>query len=165
VRAAQRRSGLPATILRPPIVYGLGSGFKEFFLDLARRHLFRVVGDGSYFLNLVHVEDCAAAYRLALERPSAGETFLVVDDEPVTMRAFADFFSQAMGRRRPGSVPAFLAKLVAGAGAVEALQDSVRLRNRKITSRLGWAPRYPTYRDGIPGVVREYKQAMGVPAR
>lgn len=156
VRVAVQRSGLPATILRPPIVYGVGSGFKDFFLDLARRRLFRVVGDGSYFLNLLHVEDAAAAYRLALERPSAGETFLVADDAPVTMREFADFFAKEMGRRRPGSVPAFLAKLVAGQGAVEALQDSVRLRNGKIKARLGWAPRYPTYRDGIPGVVRAY---------
>ncbi len=158
VRAAARRSGLPATILRPPVVYGVGSGFKEFFLDLARRRLFRVVGDGAYFLNLVHVEDAAAAYRLALERPSAGETFLVADDAPVAMREFADFFAEEMGRRRPGSVPAFLAKVVAGAGAVEALQDSVRLRNGKIKARLGWTPRYPTYRDGLPGVVRAYLQ-------
>ena len=160
VRVAVQRSGLPATILRPPIVYGVGSGFKEFFLDLARRRLFRVVGDGSYYLNLVHVEDAAAAYRLALERPSVGDTFLVVDDAPVPMREFADFFAKEMGRRRPGSVPPFLAKLVAGAGAVEALQDSVRLRNGKIRARLGWAPRYPTYRDGIPGVVRAYLRAQ-----
>lgn len=156
VRAAARGSGLPATILRPPIVYGVGSGFKEFFLDLARRRLFRVVGDGSYYVNLVHVEDAAAAYRLAIERPSAGETFLAVDDAPVTMREFADAFAREMGRRRPGSVPAVLAGLVAGRGAVDALQDSVRLRNGKIRARLGWAPRYPTYRDGIPGVVRAY---------
>ena len=156
VRAAHREWGMPATILRPPVVYGPGSAFKEFFLDLMRRGLFRVVGDGSYFVNLVHVEDAAAAYRLALERPAAGETFLVVDDEPVTMRTLADFLAQQMGRRRPGSAPAFLAKVVAGRDAIEILRDSVRLRNAKARSRLGWMPRYRSYREGIPDVVRQY---------
>ena len=159
VRAAHDEWGLPVTILRPPIVYGVGSAFREFFLDLMRRRLFRVIGDGSYVIDLVHVEDAAAAYRLALERPAAGETFLVVDDEPVTMRTFADFLAGAFGRRRPGSAPAFLARLVAGHDAVDILQESVRLRNAKLKSRLGWAPRYPTYRDGIPGVVRRYLES------
>ena len=157
VRAAHRLWGLPAVILRPPIVYGTGSAFKEFFLDLMRRGLFRVVGDGSYYIDVVHVEDCAAAYRLALERPPVGETFLIVDDEPVTLRAFADTLARAMGKRRPGSAPAFLARLVAGRDAVQILQESVRLRNGKTKSALGWAPRYPTYREGVPAVVQRYR--------
>jgi nucleoside-diphosphate-sugar epimerase len=161
VRAAHREWGLPATILRPPIVYGSGGAFKEFFLDLMRRGLFRVPGDGSYFIDLVSVEDCAAAYRLALERAPAGETFLVVDDEPVTMRTFADFLAAEMGRRRPGRIPPFLSKLVAGREAVEVMMESVRLRNRKIKGLLGWSPKYPTYRDGIPGVVRAYLGSPG----
>ncbi len=161
VRAAHREWGLPATILRPPIVYGPAGAFREFFLDLMRRGFFRVPGDGSYYVNFVSVEDCAAAYRLALERAPAGETFLVVDDEPVTMRAFADFLAAEMGRRRPGKIPPFLAKLVAGREAVDVMMESVRLRNRKIKERLGWAPKYPSYRDGIPEAVRAYLRPAG----
>jgi nucleoside-diphosphate-sugar epimerase len=161
VRAAHREWGLPATILRPPIVYGPRGAFQEFFLDLMRRGIFRVPGDGSYFVDFVSVEDCAAAYRLALERAPAGETFLVVDDEPVTMRAFADFLAAEMGRRRPGKIPPFLAKLVAGREEVDVMMESVRLRNRKLKDRLGWVPRYPSYRDGIPETVRAYRRALG----
>lgn len=161
VRAAHREWGLPATILRPPIVYGPGGAFREFFLDLMRRGLFRVPGDGSYFVDFVSVEDCASAYRLALERAPAGETLLVVDDEPVTMRAFADFLAAEMGRRRPGKIPPFLAKLVAGKEAVGVMMESVRLRNRKLRERLGWAPKYPSYRDGIPDTVRAYVRSSG----
>ena len=156
VREAHRDWGLPATVLRPPIVYGLGGAFQPFFLDLMRRGMYRVVGDGSYFLNFVHIEDCAAAYRIALERAAVGETFLIVDDEPVTMRAFSDALAQLMGRRRPGWAPPLLAKFVAGRDSVNAMMDSVRLRNTKIKTRLGWAPRYPTYRDGLPSVVSAY---------
>ena len=159
VRAAHREWGLRATILRPPIVYGLGGAFKPFFLEFMRRGLYRVVGDGSYFLNVVHVEDCAAAYRSALERAPAGETFLIVDDEPVTMRTFSDELARLMGRRRPGHVPPFLAKFVAGRDVIDAMMDSVRLRNARVKERLGWSPRYATYRDGLPGVVQAFMES------
>jgi len=156
IRRAHREWGLPATILRPPIVYGVGSGFRDYFLDLLRRGIFRVVGDGAYYVNLVHVEDCARAYRLALEGSAAGDTFIVVDDEPVRMREFIDFLAREMGRRPPGQVPAFLAKLLAGRDAVNILTRSVRFRNDKIKARLGWSPKYTTYREGIPGIVKRY---------
>ena len=156
VREAHREWGLPAVILRPPIVYGVGGAFEEFFLALMRRGLYRVVGDGSYLVNLVHVEDCAAAYRFALEKAPVGETFLVVDDGPVTMRELSDFLAREMGKGPPGRVPPFLAKAVVGRDAIHALMESVHLRNARIKSRLGWAPRYPTYRDGIPEVARSY---------
>jgi len=156
VREARREWGLPATILRAPIVYGPGSGFREYFLDLLRRGIFRVVGDGAYHISLVHVQDCARAWRLALERPPSGDTFLIADDEPVTMRVFADYLAAQMGRRAPGRVPAFAAKLVVGRDAIDILREDVRVRNRGIRERLGWAPEYPTYREGVPPVVREY---------
>lgn len=160
VRRAHRDADLPAVILRPPIVYGRGGAFREFFLGLLRRGLFRVPGDGSYWLDFVHLEDCATAYRLAMERAPAGETLLVVDDEPVTMRAFADFLAREMGRRSPGRIPPFLAKLFAGRDAISAMMESVRLKNAKIKARLGWSPRFPTYRVGLPGVVREYRSSL-----
>jgi len=160
VREAHREWGLPATILRPPIVYGLGSGFREYFLDLFRRGIFRVVGDGTYFISLVHVEDCARAWRLALERAPSGETFLIADDEPVTMRGFSDYLAALMGKRSPGRVPAFAAKFVVGRDAVDILQENVRVRNQRIKDRLGWVPRFPTHRDGIPPVVAEYLRAF-----
>ena len=160
VRRAHREWGLPATILRPPIVYGVGSGFRDFFLDYLRRGIYRVVGDGAYFIDLVHVEDCAAAWRLALEYAPAGETFLVVDDEPVAMRTFSDYLAREMERPPPGRVPAFVAKFVAGRDAVNVLRENVRFRNRTLRERLGWSPRFPTYREGIPGVVRAYRSAM-----
>jgi nucleoside-diphosphate-sugar epimerase len=162
VRQAQRDWGLPAAILRPPIVYGLGSGFREFFLDFMRRGIYRVVGDGSYSINLVHVEDCANAWRLALEGRPTGETFIVVDDEPVKMRVFSDYLAGQMGVPSPGTIPAFVAKLVAGRDAVRILQEDVRFRNRTLREKLGWTPRYSTYRDGIPAVVEAYRSVMAV---
>src|SRR3989442_3319 len=101
VRAAHREWGLPATILRPPIVYGPSGSFKEFFLDLMRRGLFRVPRGGSYVLDFVSVEDSAAPHRITLERPAAGETFPGAGDQPPPMRALAEFLSAQTGPRPP----------------------------------------------------------------
>ena len=153
VREAHRRGGLPAVILRPGQAYGPGGVFQRFYIDLLRKHRFRVAGDGSYWSNWVHVTDLAAAYVAAVENPPAGETIIVTDDEPVPFRTFADALSAAMGLRPPGSVPPFLAKLVVGREAIELLMTSVRLRNAKAKDRLGWRPRFPSYREGLPDVV------------
>src|SRR3989442_4515034 len=101
VLAAHREWGLPATILRPPIVYGPSGSFKEVFLDLLRRGLLRVPRDGSYVLDFVSVEDSAAPHRITLERPAAGETFPGAGDQPPPMRALAEFLSAQTGPRPP----------------------------------------------------------------
>src|SRR2546422_10543850 len=60
-RAAHRAWGLPATILRPPLVYGPSGSLTEFFLDLMRRGLFPAPGDGPCLIHFVELADCGAA--------------------------------------------------------------------------------------------------------
>jgi len=154
VRQAHRDADLPAVILRPPVVYGPGGAFRRYMIDLLRNRRFRVVGNGSYWSNWVHLADAGAAYVAAVENPPAGETIIVSDDEPVPYRTFVDALAVAMGLPPPGTVPPFLARLVVGREPVELLQLSLRLRNGKAKDRLGWRPRFPTYRDGLPDVLR-----------
>lgn len=150
---AHRDRGLPVSVLRPPIVYGRGGPFAKFFLDYMRRGRYRVVGDGSNYTGFVHVADCALAYALALERAPRGEAFIVADDAPMTLRQASDAIADALGVRRPKTVPPFLAGLVVGKVGVQVITESIRLRNAKLKDRLGWIPRYPSLRDGLPSVV------------
>ena len=153
VLAAHREHRLPVAILRPAVVYGRGGPFGKFFLDYMRAGRYRVVGDGSNYTGLVHVADCALAYALAVERAPRGEVFLVSDDTPVTLREASDATADALRVSRPKTVPPFLARLVAGKDAVVLLTESVRLRTRKAKEVLGWVPRHPSLRDGLPSIV------------
>ena len=92
------------------------------------------------------------------ERPPTGALAVFSPDDRRGDRDtdFADYLAAQMGRRAPGRVPAFAAKLVVGRDAIDILREDVRVRNRGIRERLGWVPEYPTYREGIPPVVREY---------
>jgi len=150
---AHRDHGLPVSVLRPPVVYGRGGAFAKFFLGYMLRGRYRVVGDGSNYTGFVHVEDCALAFALAVERAPRGEEFIVADDAPITLRDASDVIADALKVRHPGTVPPFLARLVIGRVGVQLITESVRLRNAKLRERLGWTPSYPTLREGIRAVV------------
>jgi len=152
-RAAERDHGLPVSVLRPPFVYGPGGPFAKFFLNYMRRGRYRVIGDGSNFTGFVHVRDCALAFALAVEKAPRGDDFIVVDDAPITLRDASDAIADALGVRRPGTVPPILARFVIGSVGVQLVTESVRLRNAKLKATLGWTPAYPSLREGLPSVV------------
>ena len=89
------------------------------------------------------------AVAAALERGAAGTTYLAVDDEPVTQRALADAVADAAGRSRPGSASVGMAGARVGFPLARSLAASQRVRNARAKAELGWAPRFPTVREGV----------------
>jgi nucleoside-diphosphate-sugar epimerase len=109
----------------------------------------RVVGWGGNYLSCVHVDDAARAVAAALERGAMGTTYLAVDDEPVTQRALADAVADAAGRPRPGRASLGMAGARVGFPLARSLAASQRVRNARAKAELGWAPRFPTVREGV----------------
>lgn len=138
-------SGLDVVLVALGFVYGPGGLFERTLWDGRTR----VVGWGGNYLSCVHVDDAARAVAAALERGSAGTTYLVVDDEPVTQRALADAVADAAGRPRPGSSSVSLAAARVGRPLARSLTASVRARNARAKAELGWAPRFPSVREGV----------------
>jgi nucleoside-diphosphate-sugar epimerase len=128
-------------------VYGPGGLFERALWE--RRA--RVVGWGGNYLSCVHVDDAARAVAAALERGAAGTTYLAVDDEPVTQRALADALADAAGRPRPGVASLGRAGARVGFPLARSLAASQRVRNARAKAELGWAPRFPTVREGVRG--------------
>jgi hypothetical protein len=58
-----------------------------------------------------------------------------------------------MGVGPPRRIPAALARMVAGRHAVTAVVRSARSSNARIKRQLGWAPSFPTAREGVPDAV------------
>jgi nucleoside-diphosphate-sugar epimerase len=121
---------------------------------LARRRMFPLAGKGENFFSSIHVDDAASAVVASLGLPS-GE-YNVVDDEPLTAREYATAVAKAVKAPRPWSMPAWLFKLVAGRGPASYILRSQRVSNRRFKEATGWAPRYPSAREGW----REVAQAM-----
>jgi nucleoside-diphosphate-sugar epimerase len=138
--------GLDVVLVALGIVYGPG-GLVERALLLDRRA--RVIGWGGNYLSCVHVDDAARAVAAALERGASGTTYLAADDEPMTQRALADAMADAAGRPRPGTASVGVAGARVGFPLARSLVASQRVRNARAKAELGWAPRFPTVRDGV----------------
>lgn len=150
VRAAQ----LESVVIRPSHVYGPGGWYVEEFVKRVRQPgRFAVIGRGDNWWDVVRVEDVASACVDALERAPDRALYHVVDDEPITFYDFIALTAQALGLGPPRRLPAALARLAAGRHAVTAVVRSARSSNERIKRELGWAPRWPTAREGVPDVI------------
>jgi nucleoside-diphosphate-sugar epimerase len=149
-------SGLPGVVIRPSHVYGSGGWYVE---DLVKRlrapGRFCVIGRGDNYWDVVHVDDVASACIDALERAPAGETYHCADDEPITYYDFMALTASELGLGAPRRIPAGVARLAAGRHTVTAVTRSARSSNAKLKRELGWAPRYPTAREGVPAALAE----------
>jgi nucleoside-diphosphate-sugar epimerase len=102
------------------------------------------------YLNMVHRDDAAGAVRFLLEEGLArGEVVQVVDDEPVSKWAFADWLADEAGVERPPKRTKAdrLAEGDLSEAAQRRILTSKRCSNEKLRG-LGYALTYPTFREG-----------------
>ncbi len=151
--------GLDAVTLHLGFVYGPGGNFASAFYEQARKNRLRCIGTGENYWSVVHVDDVAQAYVVALERAPAGAEYNVVDDSPLRLRSFVDSVTDVMGRRRVGKVPVGVAGFAIGRPAAETLATSYRVSNAKIRQDLEWSPMFPTVDSGLPWVIEELNSA------
>lgn len=140
-----RESSIPAVILRVAGIYGPDRGyyFKKFISGEAV-----IYGDGSRYMNMVHVEDVAGAIIAALEKGVPGEIYNIVDDEPVTQIEFYKYLSEILGK----PMPPFSAEQQP-TGRPQATNK--RVSNKKLKEKLNYTFKYPTFREGYTEIIKE----------
>jgi 2-alkyl-3-oxoalkanoate reductase len=84
----------------------------------------------------------------AVERGAPG-IYNVVDDEPAPAADWLPGLAAAVGAKPPMRVPRWLARIMAGELAVAMMTEMRGASNAKAKRELGWAPRYPTWREGF----------------
>jgi nucleoside-diphosphate-sugar epimerase len=143
---ATAAEGVRTTVIRPGMVYGRGGGPLLQFGEMAVDGVPRYIGDGTNHWSLVHVEDLARLYALALERAPAGTLVNGVVGEPLRVRDLAVAASLGAGLAAP-PVAWRLADAAAELGPVvaEALTRDHRISGERARQLLGWqpAPRAP----------------------
>jgi nucleoside-diphosphate-sugar epimerase len=144
--SAQRfsQAGGIGTVLRFGWFYGPGSTQTEEMLGQARLGFPLVLGAADGYTSPIHLADAASAVTTALDAPAG--TFNVVDDEPLPKREYAAALAAAAGRRTWLGVPGRAARLLGP--RVASLLGSLRVANGRFRTVTGWAPRYPSAREG-----------------
>jgi nucleoside-diphosphate-sugar epimerase len=139
-------SGGTGVVLRFGWFYGPGATHSEEFLALARkRGVAMMIGPPGTYLSSIHVTDGGRAVEQALGAPSG--VYNIVDDEPLTKRDFADALAKAAGRKRYMRAPGSLALLMGD--NTTSLTRSLRVSNARFRELTGWAPQFPSAREGL----------------
>ncbi|KAI0102551.1 putative NAD dependent epimerase/dehydratase [Nemania sp. FL0031] len=173
--------GVSVCIMRlPPFVYGRGGSGIRLFMNIFAKLGFVVrIGSGETKTCVVHVDDAARAYVLALEhacvRPGneneneirpGREIYNVTSSTEVTFREFTGAIADAMGLplREMGAAEAAetAGPLVAGF-----FSDRVRGSGEKARRELGWEPREIGVVEDIRGgsYVQAAKEVMSAAGR
>ncbi|WP_040630882.1 NAD-dependent epimerase/dehydratase family protein [Smaragdicoccus niigatensis] len=136
-------SGGTGVVLRFGLFYGPGSVQSAQMMGLARLHFGIVLGPAKRYMSLIHLEDAGQAVVAALAAPAG---IYNVACEPVTKRGFGDAISDAVGKKQWVRGPGRLASL--GGRNMNLVLRSLRVSSDKFSRATGWAPKYPTVREG-----------------
>jgi nucleoside-diphosphate-sugar epimerase len=136
--------GLDLVIVRFSGLYGPGRVFRRADLEQGRP----IPGDPEGVLNLIHVDDAAAAVVAALDRGVSGRVYLASDDRPVLRREYYELAASYLGAPPPRFVPP-------APGTREAARagSSKRVSNRRIKAELRLTLRYPDITTGLPAAL------------
>jgi nucleoside-diphosphate-sugar epimerase len=134
-------------ILRLAGIYGPG---RHHLLDQVRAGAAEIAGQGAHHLNLAHRDDICAAVFASFTAPAslADEVFNVVDDKPTPKAEVVRWLAEQLGRPAP--------RFTGGAGSARrgfASPPDRLISNARLRAKLGWRPRYPSFREGHAAIL------------
>ncbi len=149
-------------VLQPGMVYGEHRGILGMWFDEARRKkTVTCWGDGSQHWPMVHRDDLAEAYALALEHGRTGERYILADESHHTVKDMADAVAAATGAKvQP--FPADPLKAAMGLFG-SALLNDLQVSAAKARRELGWVPRHTSFVAEAPALWREWQEARETP--
>jgi 2-alkyl-3-oxoalkanoate reductase len=142
--------GIDGIVLRYGGFYGPGTSFTAGgeWVTAIRKRQFPIVGDGAGFASYIHIEDAARATLAAIEDGKPG-VYNIVDDEPAPESEWLPYLAEVMGAKPPRHVPFWVGKLLAGEALATMMTEGRGASNAKAKRELGWALRYPSWRQGF----------------
>lgn len=101
-------------------------------------------------LNLIHVEDACQVVELAWEADAVSPVYIVADGHPVARREYY----REVARLLSAPEPTFETPPADSPAAQRAGADR-RMNAERIVRELGFAPKFPSYREGLAAIIGE----------
>ena len=145
-------------VFRPGMVYGERRGtLGDWFQEARERRTVSYPGDGSQHWGMVHRDDVAEAYALALEHARGSERWLLVDESRFTVRELAEAVARATGTQ---ALPVDRETVL----RTEGLTGAAMLMDQQFTAtrarrELGWVPRHTSFVAEAEALFREWRAA------
>jgi nucleoside-diphosphate-sugar epimerase len=161
---ATEQGRIEAISLRYGMTYGPENPSTLSMLQMLRKRWLPLVRGADALTSWVHTADVATATIAALERGRPGAIYNVADDEPVGFNQFVKAAAQAIGAPHPYTVPRWLLGWLAPF-MVAMVTSRLPLANTRARNELAWRPQFPSYREGLAQVAREFQaQEEATPA-
>jgi nucleoside-diphosphate-sugar epimerase len=145
-------------VLRLGGIYGPG---RHLYLDRLLQGAATIPGEGTDWLNLIHLDDILAALRRVMTEPlpvdRAFHLYNLVDNEPARKHAIADWLAVQLG------VPPIPFDPNGATARTARRTVSGRLPNRRILNQafreaFQWSPLYASYREGYRSILASLKR-------
>lgn len=111
---AQKKYGLPVSVIRPGLVYGPGDlHLLNFFSTIKKGPFPPIIDGGRALIHPVYIDDMTKSFLLAAEKPQAvGHSYNIAGDHPVSFKELSTAIAHSLGKELPrGSIPLWLANL------------------------------------------------------
>ena len=125
-----------------------GPDASDFLVDMVRKRQAPVIGGGTGIWSFIEITDAAAATLATVDRGEPG-VYNIVDDDPAPVAEWLPYLAKVAGAKPPLRVPAWLGRLLAGEFVVEQMTNMRGSSNGKAREKLGWEPRYASWREGF----------------
>ena len=163
-RAAERMTSAGGTsvVLRFGGFYGPDAFHVHDMVRVLRAGWSPLPGAGDAYWSSIAHDDAASAVMAALDLPAG--VYNVVDDQPLTRRAFVDAVADAFALSRARLLPGWVTPLMGSLG--ELLARSQRMSNARLRAASDWTPRFPSAVEGFRAVAAALAQephAAGAP--
>jgi len=146
------KNSIPLIEMLPAQIYGNGGMFDK-MISMAKNGRIILLGGGKNYLPRIHVNDCAEAYVLAIEKLPFGKRYIICDDENVSVKDFMLYLAKIFNAKKVITIPKFVLRLVIGKHIFHTLTMNTKVSNELIKKELGWKPKYPTYREGLKTLI------------
>ena len=144
------------TVFQPGVVYGETRGLiGEMFAEAHESGTVSIPEDGRTHWPMVHRDDVAGAYALALDRGPNGSRLLLADGSQLTVREIADAIARATGARVQPRALDELPGGLAGYGAL--LLRSNRVDAARARAELGWSPQHTSFVAEVDDLYGEWR--------
>ena len=158
-----QESGIPAIILRSPLIYGPGvRGNFRSLLDLCWRRLPLPLGSVHNRRSLIGVQNLAGAIAVALHKPEITGTYLVHDGETVSTTELIRAIGKALNRPAllfpfPPALLRQAAALCGRRGITDRLLGTLEVDDTAFRTATGWQPMLPLD-EGLKATAQWYRR-------
>lgn len=144
-----RENGVPVHVFRLSGIYGPGRNA----LETVRQGKARRVRKPRQVFGRIHVDDIVATLRASIARPNPGAAYNLADDEAAPPDEVIAYACELLGLEPPPVEEFDDVKETMSAMARSFYGESKRVGNRRIKDELGVRLKWPTYREGLLGLL------------